>query len=258
MPPKISAAELSYADNQRQRRHAHEETTISIVLAGSLLERVAKAEEVARPLSVVVKPGGTEHEDRFGPRGARTLQIRLAPAEARHLRDWQSPVEEWRWIHGAPVVVPFLHLLRLVRHNGASGEAIFGAVTEVIAALWSNPVERQRSAPRWLMLVREQIDDLDARTVHVHALAHSAHVHAVHLAREFRRFLGTSVTEYIQRRRVQRAAALLADTGTPLSSVAYDAGYADQSHLSRLFKRETGMTPLAFRRLVAGGAPPAR
>ena len=250
MPPDMAVAELSYADNQWQRRHAHEETTISIVLAGALVERVAGTEEVAGPLSIVVKPGGTEHEDRFGPRGARTLQIRLAPGAAARLREWQSPVEQWRWIHTGPVPT-FLRVLRLARQREASADAIADAVTDAIAAISGNSDERRRGAPRWLVLVREAIDDSAIRVVRVRALARAADVHPVHLAREFRRYFGMSVTEYVQRRRAQRAAELLADPRRPLSSLSYDAGYADQSHFCRIFKRETGMTPQAFRRIVA-------
>jgi AraC family transcriptional regulator len=247
----VSAAELSYAENQRQCRHAHEETTISIVLRGSLVERVARTEEVARPLSVVVKPSGTEHEDRFGPGGACILQIRLASDLTNRLRDWQSPIEQWRWTHGGPGVAPFLHVLRLVRHRGAGAQPILDAVTEVIAALSANHSKPNRNAPRWLELVREQIDDSHTRKPRVHALARAAHVHPVYLAREFRRYFGVSVTEYMQCRRVQRAAALLVDTRTSLSSLSYDAGYTDQSHFCRIFKRETGLTPVAYRELVA-------
>jgi AraC family transcriptional regulator len=251
MASDVSVAELSYAENQFQPRHSHGETTISIVLSGSLLERVAKTEEVASPLSVVVKPGGTEHEDHFGPRGARTLQIRLAPALAARMRDWRFPVDQWRWIHGTAVIVPFLRVLRLVRQCGTSGAAIADAATEVVAALSWHQRDTCRAAPRWLELARQQIDDSQTSTLRVNALAHAARVHRVHLAREFRRYFGVSVIEYMQRSRVRRAAALLADTRTSLSSLSFDAGYADQSHLCRIFKRETGLTPLAFRRLVS-------
>jgi AraC family transcriptional regulator len=129
-------------------------------------------------------------------------------------------------------------------------DAIADGVTEVIAALPSQRTRRNHSAPRWIELVREQIDDSHAATLRVHALAQGAQVHPVHLAREFRRHFGVSVSEYMQRRRVQRAAALLANTHAALPSVSLEAGYTDQSHCCRIFKRETGMTPRAFRKLV--------
>jgi AraC family transcriptional regulator len=257
MPPDIGVAQIQYAAGEWQPRHAHEETTVSIVLSGSLLERVGRVDEVARPLSVVVKPGGTEHEDRFGPRGASTLQIRLSPDAAARLREWRSPLEQWRWIHGAPVVAPLLRVLRLLRCGHTGADVIEDAVEEVLGSLADGDVVVCRVPPGWLRLVREYIDDSSTPTPRVRDLARGAHVHPVHLAREFRRCFGVSITEYMQRCRVRRAAAFIADTPTPLASVSYLAGYADQSHFCRIFRRETGMTPLAFRRLVAA-VPAAR
>jgi AraC family transcriptional regulator len=75
-------------------------------------------------------------------------------------------------------------------------------------------------------------------------------VHRVHLARRFRQHFGCSTTEYLRHLRVRAAAAALASTETPLATVALDAGFADQSHLCRTFKGETGLTPGAFRALT--------
>ena len=62
------------------------------------------------------------------------------------------------------------------------------------------------------------------------------------LARQFRACLGTSPYRYFIRRRLERARSLI-ETGTPLADAAYSSGFADQSHMSRLFKRNYGMTP---------------
>jgi AraC family transcriptional regulator len=73
----------------------------------------------------------------------------------------------------------------------------------------------------------------------------------VYLARAFRRAYGCSITEYVQRHRIRRAAALIADRRLPLTQAAYAAGFADQSHLCRSFRRHAGVTPSAFRALAA-------
>jgi AraC-like DNA-binding protein len=49
---------------------------------------------------------------------------------------------------------------------------------------------------------------------------------------------------------VRRAADALAGGTTPISQVALGAGFVDQPHLTRVFKRECGVTPAAFRRTV--------
>jgi AraC family transcriptional regulator len=75
-------------------------------------------------------------------------------------------------------------------------------------------------------------------------------VHPVHLARVFRRHLGCSVAGYVRRLRLERAATLLSLERSPISAVAHSCGFADQSHLTRALRRETGLTPATFRRLA--------
>ena len=58
----------------------------------------------------------------------------------------------------------------------------------------------------------------------------------------FRQRMGLSPRRYINRQRVQRAQALLRE-GLPAACVAGEAGFYDQSHLSRHFKNVCGMTP---------------
>ncbi|MNP76494.1 Transcriptional activator NphR [compost metagenome] len=49
-------------------------------------------------------------------------------------------------------------------------------------------------------------------------------------------------------RRMERAKALLLETGEPVASVAVQAGYADLRHFNRLFKAQFGQTPGEFRK----------
>src|SRR5690606_37479696 len=111
-----------------------------------------------------------------------------------------------------------------------------------------------RAAPAWLRSVREQIDDSAEAGHRVRDLARTAGVHPVHLARAFRRHYGTTVSDYLQRRRLQAAAQLLASSDEPIASAAARAGFADQSHLGRQLRARAGITPHQLRR----AARPAR
>jgi AraC family transcriptional regulator len=75
-------------------------------------------------------------------------------------------------------------------------------------------------------------------------------VHPVYLARSFRERYGVSVGEYVRRLRLDWAAAQLSATETPVATVAAEAGFADQSHFTRAFKRHMGLTPGRYRRVV--------
>jgi AraC-like DNA-binding protein len=71
------------------------------------------------------------------------------------------------------------------------------------------------------------------------------------LARHFRSCFGTSPYRYLVMRRLDRARALIA-TGSPLCEAALAAGFADQSHLTRHFKRAYGLAPGRWAALALG------
>jgi AraC family transcriptional regulator len=78
-------------------------------------------------------------------------------------------------------------------------------------------------------------------------LASEVGVNAAHLARVFRARYGTSVGEYGRRLRLDWAAGEIARDDRPIAEIATEAGFADQSHFTRLFRRHVGTTPARFR-----------
>jgi AraC family transcriptional regulator len=55
------------------------------------------------------------------------------------------------------------------------------------------------------------------------------------------------MSRYVLRLRIEEAQKLLVDTDTPLAVVAAQAGFADQSHMTRALQRNLGMTPKQVR-----------
>ena len=69
------------------------------------------------------------------------------------------------------------------------------------------------------------------------------------LSREFARYFATSFSAYVRIRKVEQARRLLlTQPHLPLADVAYQCGFADQSHFGRCFRQLTGRTPGQFRR----------
>lgn len=69
-----------------------------------------------------------------------------------------------------------------------------------------------------------------------------------HFTRAFRQSIGVAPHQWLQQRRVDRAKQLLAKPAIPLSTVALECGFADQSHFTKVFARVVGVTPRAWRR----------
>ena len=102
--------------------------------------------------------------------------------------------------------------------------------------------------PLWLARVRARVADSCRRPPSRAELAELAGVDVAHLSRAFRAHFGTTVMGYARARRLADALRWLAWTDEAISAVARRCGYSDQGHLARECRRQTGMTPAAFRR----------
>ena len=125
-----------YPPRYSQGRHAHRGTSVTLVAGGSLEETVGRVEECAGPLSVVVKPEGTEHANRIGPRGANTLQVWFSPETTRELLEWDAPLASWQWTHGSTQCRSLLRLMQVVGTSRTDGtEYVTEIVYEMVAEL---------------------------------------------------------------------------------------------------------------------------
>ena len=106
----------------------------------------------------------------------------------------------------------------------------------------------ERSAPRWLKKAKDLLHDGCALEFGVSDVARQIGVHPVHFVRAFRKFFNCTPGEYLRRCRVEKARSLVAGTKLSLSEAALESGYADQSQLSKAFKRYLGVSPREYRR----------
>jgi AraC family transcriptional regulator len=103
-------------------------------------------------------------------------------------------------------------------------------------------------APSWLGSAEEFLRSRIGDSVGLSELAAAVGVNPTHLARVFRARYGFSVGEYGRRVRLEWAAAQIARDDRPIAEIATQAGFADQSHFTRLFRRHVGTTPARFRK----------
>jgi AraC-like DNA-binding protein len=80
------------------------------------------------------------------------------------------------------------------------------------------------------------------------ALARDVGLSRSALTERFSRYIGVSPIRYLQRRRLELAAARLTSCRQPIAQIAYETGYESEAAFSRAFKRELGRSPAAFRR----------
>lgn len=145
-----------------------------------------------------------------------------------------------------------------------SGESaqlgVDAALAQLFAILGKMREARDNSAtrkPAWVDRIREMLQD-GSEDWSLVRLANEVNVHPVHLSREFPRYFHTGVGDYLRLVKVHRATVLLCDPQRLLTEIAFECGFADQSHFIRSFRNYYGVTPLAYRRLICTGDLPGR
>jgi transcriptional regulator GlxA family with amidase domain len=101
--------------------------------------------------------------------------------------------------------------------------------------------------PGALRRVREYVEAHLEKNISLQMLASTAGLSMSHFARAFKQSQGVPPHEYLVRCRVRRVQELLATTDLPLSEIARASGFSDQSHCTRRFREQVGITPSGYR-----------
>jgi AraC-like DNA-binding protein len=100
---------------------------------------------------------------------------------------------------------------------------------------------------RRMLRARDAMDRAYAQPLDVPHLAAIAHVSEAHFIRTFRATFGETPHRYLQRRRVERAMFMLAETERPITDICFDVGFTSLGTFSRTFHEIVGSTPTDYR-----------
>lgn len=139
-------------------------------------------------------------------------------------------------------VLPATALTACLRESGCTDRTVVSLTTSEVADVVGEDV------PSWLAEADAVCRANRVGPKDIARLAQLAGVSREHLAREYRRYFGTSVTDTIKSARLRAAWDAVVGTCDPLSEVAMVNGFADQSHMTRQFSQWIGLTPAALRR----------
>lgn len=109
------------------------------------------------------------------------------------------------------------------------------------------PSPKRGLPPNTLALVIDHIHAHLGEALTLDAIARVADISPSHFVALFKRSTGLTPHQYVVTRRIASAKALLVQTRMPIAEIASRTGFADQSHLTRLMRRQIGLTPKALR-----------
>ncbi len=120
-------------------------------------------------------------------------------------------------------------------------------VVQICEALSTAREGQFENVPDWINDLKELLH-YDPKHLTLAYLSKQLDVHPVHISRAAPKYLATSLGEYIRQVKLKKALPLLLDSSHSLTAIAYDSGFADQSHFNRVFKSYFDMNPSAYRK----------
>ncbi|MDB5112825.1 MAG: AraC family transcriptional regulator [Mucilaginibacter sp.] len=109
----------------------------------------------------------------------------------------------------------------------------------------------EKKEPGWAKELKEMIQDqLDTNmALSLQQVSDELEINPAYLSREFSKYFDNlSFGDYIRKLRTDKAMHLIDTTAYSLTEIAYLTGFSDQSHFNRIFKKQTGQNPLAYKK----------
>jgi AraC family transcriptional regulator len=245
----VTLAENAYPPAFVIPRHAHASAFLGLVLEGGYREIYGNRCRECSPASLVFHPPGEVHSETHYDVVVRILSIEPTEQLLAHVGEYARTLDGPHEFRAGPLLRLGAQLYREFRSDDPLAPlALEGVALELLAGICRHTARHTPTAPRWLRSVCDLLHDRFRDHLALGDIAGTVGVHPAHLARTFRRCYGCTIGDYVRNLRTERARQELRASDRPLAELALDLGYADQSHFATAFKRQTGMTPGAFRK----------
>ena len=246
----LRLVEGAYSAKTKVPRHTHEQAVFCIALDGVCNEAFAGKLREYKPFTVEFLPSNQCHSLAFPGAETRAFSVDISSFWLERAREYSLKLEDSVHCQGGLLSGLFMKLYCEFRQmDNASPLAIEGLILEMLAEASRRQVKvSDRTPPHWLTQTLELLHEQFSEQLTLTHLATSVGVHPVHLAREFRKFYHGTIGEYVRQLRVEQTCRALSASDVPLAAIGSAAGFSDQSHFSRTFKRVIGMTPAEYRR----------
>lgn len=236
--------------------HVHDRPTFAVILRGGFdlqfFSPAIRRKELPSPAGAIfTEPAGEKHANTVSAEGASVVVVQPDPDESDLPMEGLRLLDRINHFRDGKISTIARELeTELLQPDGVSPLAVEALALEMLVAsarLHADHLE-PGDMSKWMARAIEFVHEHFREPLRIPDVAEAAGVHPAHLAATFRRIHRMPLGTYIRKLRVRWAADALARTDESISRIAFRAGFADQAHLTRVFKSETGATPGRYRR----------
>lgn len=248
--PGLLLAECEYEPGLQIRTHSHDLARFNLVMRGGFTDSNGRREREVRAGTLLFRAAGETHRHAIPSGGATCFLVEMSTDWLARAREQGAVIDQPGLFRGGLL----LHLAyrlhgEFLKRDEVAPLAIEAILLGMVAESSRRAARAERRPPLWLEQAREMLHAAFQERLTLSGIAETVGVHPVHLARAFRECYGCTIGDYVRQLRLDFACEQMRTTDFPFSELALAAGFYDQSHFCKLFKRHTGLTPVEYRNL---------
>jgi len=251
--PGFILSERKYPPSFETPLHSHRRALFCLAIEGAYTARYGPRTCTCEPSSLLFYAPDEIHSDRFHDSGGRFFIIEIDTWWLEKAREQVAIIDSSADFSGGDLTLFALNLYKeFLETDDVSPLIVEGLMLALIGKISrSARATLGAHAPRWLEQARELMRDRFRETLTLAEIASEVGVNPTYLSRVFQQHYQSTIGEYLRRLRIEFACHALITSNAPLCQIALAAGFSDQSHFTRLFKRQMGLPPAKYRESLA-------
>ena len=152
----------------------------------------------------------------------------------------------------------FTHINNVASDDSADTEALILTSVVALLSVFLRAKEDFIGAayPEWFQLLLDKFNKIEYLQGGIPALIEDLSYNQIYICRVFKKFMGCTMTDYLNNARLKCAESFLRFTNQPISLIIDKIGVASLSHFNLLFKKKYGVSPHRYRMLIRQGILP--
>lgn len=240
----------NYTSGSSIPSHYHSNPYFCYILDGTYSEYSSKKHIICKKGDVIYHPCQSEHRNHFEAGGARCFNIEYTGRLASELHSHGKNIGNMENSSEIIVESTAMKLFREFQQPDDLSGLMIESLAIELSILFFREKKRKNYIPFFLKKVRKYVDTNIYHSLSLNELSKVAGVSPEHLIREFKKHHGITIGEYMRGKKIRTASDMLKHSKKDISEIAFELGYADSSHFTRVFKKVTGFTPSFYRAQV--------
>lgn len=238
---KSSTFQISIVDYTQQVSeawHWHEKIHISSIIRGGNLESRKKKDIQVSSGKVMVYEQGEAHRNRFTAHPSRNLNIELE-------EDFFEDGIEFSNLQLEDNAK--IELDRIYFELSFGDKYSVQSIRQILKSLFWQ--DKYANPSKWIPQLENLLQERWNEFPSLDELSSELDIHPITISKYFAKHKGLTLSAYMRRLKVKRAIDLLMNSSSSIPEIAFECGFSDQSHMTRLVKSYTGYTPGNIRSL---------